>query len=132
MMGNRWPLGIILAFGTLAGCAHRSNCTAIVNYAAAPPVALECAAASGDKSAQLALGIRYEMGDGVPRDLERAEQLYARAARTDTRPSYVYSPAVGKERFGRVIPVSPAGARPGLPEARRRFEALRRKRGGRR
>jgi TPR repeat protein len=131
MTGKGSLLGIVLASVALSGCAHRRNCAAISNYTAASPAALECAAAAGDKLAQLALGIRFETGDGVPRDLRRAEKLYARAARTDARPSYVYSPAVGKERYGRLIPIGPAAARPGLPEARRRFEALRRKREGR-
>lgn len=46
--------------------------------------ALAMRAQGGDKQAQLELGIRYEEGRGVPRDLERARSLYFEAA---TRPS---------------------------------------------
>ena len=118
-------MGMILAAAGLAGCAHSSDCAAIGNYAAASPPALECAAASDDKFAQLALGIRYETGDGVPRDLRRAERLYARAARDEPRSRYVYSAPVGNERYGRLIPISDGTAAPGLAEAQERLRRLR-------
>jgi hypothetical protein len=118
-------LGLPLLLSVLlTGCATGRNC----NMLTGEVERLRCEASTGDKQAQLALGIRYETGDGVARDLDRAEQLYARAARTEARPRYVYSPPVGKEGQGRVIPVSSAGVRPGLPEAARRLDALRRER----
>ena len=116
---------LLLLCGFLAGCALGRDCRG----PAGEVEQLRCAAAAGDKHAQLALGVRYETGDGVPRDLKQAEKLYVRAARTESRPRYVYSPAVGKERHGRVIQVGPPSIAPGLPEARRRLEVLRQSRG---
>lgn len=118
-------LAAILGPAALAGCTHHPECGAVADYASARPAALECAAASGDKFAQLELGVRYETGDGVPRDLRRAERLYARAARTETRSRAVYSAPVGDERHGRIIPVSAAATEPGLPEAQERLRRLR-------
>lgn len=124
-MRNLVLLTLILLPAALAGCMHRRECGAVASYASAAPSTLECAAAAGDKRAQLALGIRYETGDGVPRDLRRAERLYARAARTETRSRAVYSAPVGDERYGRIIPVSAAATEPGLPEAQERLRRLR-------
>ena len=118
-------LGMAAASVMLAGCAHRASCAAIAGHASATPAALECAAASGDKFAQLELGIRYETGEGVPRDLRRAERFYARAARDEPRSRYVYSAPVGDERYGRLIPISDGTAAPGLAEAQERLSRLR-------
>jgi TPR repeat protein len=46
---------------------------------------LTCFADRGDPSAQLALGVRYEKGEGVPADPVRAARLYEQAERTITR-----------------------------------------------
>lgn len=116
---------IAAAMFLLAGCAHAPACEAI----AGEVERLECGAATGNKLAQLELGIRYEAGDGVARDLLRAERLYARAAQTRQRSAWVYSPAVGRERLGRLIPLGANPSEPGLSEARRRLDALRQARG---
>ncbi len=123
--GSRAMLGMTVATVMLAGCAHRGGCAAIASHGSATPAALECAAASGDKFAQLELGIRYESGEGVSRDLRRAERLYTQAARDEPRSRYVYSAPVGNERYGRLIPVSDGTAAPGLAEARERSRRLR-------
>ncbi|WP_129793880.1 cysteine peptidase family C39 domain-containing protein [Sphingosinicella sp. CPCC 101087] len=47
-----------------------------------------------------------------------------REAHTDRRSRYVYSPAVGGERYGRVIPIGHEAAAPGSPEARERLLRL--------
>src|SRR5215470_14717611 len=44
-------------------------------------VALETAAAQGDAQAQTQLAQKYEHAEGVPRDYEKANRLYCKAAR---------------------------------------------------
>ena len=130
-LSRRFRVGMTgdeLRLTLLAGCALGRDCSG----PAGEVEQLRCAASAGDKHAQLALGIRYETGEGVPRDLKRAEEFYARAARAERRPAHVYSPAVGKERHGGVIPVGASIVTPGLGEARRRLEALRQARATRR
>lgn len=81
---------------------------------------MQCAAARGDKAAQLLLGEAYEAGTGVIVDLRRAAQLYAAAATPTTGVTFVYSPGVGKAR-GQVIPVRSGMPTPGLREAKYRW-----------
>lgn len=83
--------------------------------------ALARAAAAGNKQAQLDLGIRYEEGNGVPRDLKRAERLYRRAASDTGGTTYVYTPPVGKHGKGMVLPMNKGPVMPGLEEAKRRL-----------
>jgi TPR repeat protein len=84
-------------------------------------------AAAGDKRAQLALGMRFETGDGVPVDLDRAERLYRLAAATSGDVEDVYFPSVRMKTPGQVLPrYEPP--RFGLPEAQARLEALRQRR----
>lgn len=108
----------------LSGCAHKEACSSIVNYQSASLSKLACQASSGNKVAQLELGIRYENGIGVSRDVLKAERLYTRAARSDRSGRYVYSPPVGNEKYGRVIPVGQSMNSPGLPEAKERLLKL--------
>jgi hypothetical protein len=92
--------------------------------------ALAQRAKAGDKRAQLSLGIRFETGDGVPLDLDRAERLYEMAAATsgDTRDLYI--PPMRPDRGGRVVPAWPRPPVAGLETARRRLQALRERRRG--
>jgi hypothetical protein len=85
-------------------------------------------ASEGDKHAQLALGIRFETGDGVPVDLRRAERLYRMAAATtgDVRP--VYFPGMRPKTQGKLLPSWFQPPRAGLPAAQARLEALRQRR----
>lgn len=117
---------VYVLFSTLllSGCAHREACSAIADYSSASPSELACQASAGNKVAQLELGIRYENGIGVSRDFAKAERLYARAARSDRSGRYVYSPPVGNEKYGRVIPIGQSTNSPGLPEARERLLRL--------
>lgn len=86
--------------------------------------ALQCRSARGDKLAQLELGKRYEEGLGVPATPKRAASLYAAAAADTSGTTYIYSPAVGRESAGRVIPMRMGPDRPGLPEAKYRLGRL--------
>ena len=81
-------------------------------------------AQSGDKQAQLELGIRFEEGRGVTRDLKKARKLYAKAATSSGGTIWVYSPPVGNGTSGRVIPVNAGPRQHGLAEAKRRLEGL--------
>lgn len=83
-------------------------------------------AAAGDKRAQLALGIRFETGDGVPVDLRRAERLY-RLAATTTGARDVYYSSVRMKTAGKLVRTYET-PRSGLPEAQARLEALRQRR----
>lgn len=104
----------------LPGCvaALRASCPMGDDLAA-----IRCRADDGDKAAQLALGIAYETGTGVPQDHRRAAQLYRRAATPVSGMVYIYSPAVGRAP-AQVMPVHVGSDQPGLAEAMRRLARL--------
>jgi uncharacterized protein len=108
------PLLCVLA----SGCASLgfAPCAATVQSASSV-TDLACWAGKGDKQAQFALGQRYETGQGVPISLKRARSLYAAAASATPSTIYVYSPPVGKESYGRVIPMNTGAGQAGLPKA---------------
>ena len=83
-------------------------------------------ASAGDKRAQLALGIRFETGEGVPVDLRRAERLYRLAAAT-THLRDAYYPSVFIKTPGKLVRRYER-PRYGLPEAQARLDALRQRR----
>ena len=79
---------------------------------------LTCGADRGDPSAQLALGVRYEKGEGVAADPARAARLYAQAEQTISRLVTLNSPPTRSGRFSatrmsgnRPLPVALAEAR---------------------
>jgi hypothetical protein len=81
-------------------------------------------AMSGDKQAQLDLGIRFEDGLGVERNLNKAKKLYRQAASDSGGTIWVYSPPVGNGTSGRVIPVKSGAKQKGITEASRRLNAI--------
>lgn len=81
-------------------------------------------AMSGDKQAQLDLGVRFEQGLGVERDLNKAKKLYRQAASDSGGTIWVYSPPVGNGTSGRVIPVNSGTKQGGLAEARARLDTM--------
>jgi hypothetical protein len=81
-------------------------------------------AQAGDKQAQLALGIAYEEGRGVPVDLKRAARLYGLAAANIGGTTWVYAPSAVNGTSGRIIPVNIGTMQSGLPEARDRLSRL--------
>lgn len=129
--GQAFLAAIVLALSLVLLPACTSNSYAGIAFApsAADPAlqALARRAEAGDKQAQLALGIRYEEGDGVPVDLDRARDLYRLAANDSGGPLYAYQPAVGNAP-ARVTRIADAPVQPGLEEARRRLEGV--KQGG--
>jgi TPR repeat protein len=80
-------------------------------------------AKAGDKNAQLVLGDLFVVGQHVPRDTTRARALYSAAAQKSGGTLWIYSPPVGKEKAGRVIPVTQPVV-PGLAAAAARLAAL--------
>jgi hypothetical protein len=117
----------IAAVLPLTACAASSSFAGIplARGAAEPRLqALAQRAKVGDKQAQLELGIRYEEGLGVPVDIGRAKRLYGSAARESGGTTHVYSPPIGKNSPGRVLPISRGPRQAGLAEARARLAAL--------
>ena len=124
-------LGIFAALApcALSGCATNSY----MGISLSPPAATEeqgelqtlaRRARIGDKHAQLELGIAFEQGVGVPRDLSKAETLFEKAASDSGGRLWVHVPASGKAR-ARVIPLSTGVAVAGLPEAAERLRGMR-------
>ena len=60
----------------------------------------------------------------MERSTRRAAQLYRAAGSPSGGTLYVYSPPVGSEKAGRVIPVNAGPRQPGLPEAQSRLALL--------
>lgn len=80
-------------------------------------------AQAGDRQAQLELGIRHQEGRGVPLDLERAAQLYRRAAASGDNSRLAYVPGTGGRPASWTI-LSSGGRSEGLEEASLRLLAL--------
>jgi hypothetical protein len=115
----------------VSGCGPRSGYQGISFAAGAASAELQSLAqhaAAGDKWAQLELGIRFEEGRGVPISWSRAERLYRSAASRSGGTMMVYVPPVGRSGSGRVMPVGTGPEAAGLPQARERLEALRKRR----
>jgi len=92
----------------------------------APEVqALAQRAQAGDKQAQLDLGIRFEEGNGVPRDIKRTMKLYRQAASDSGGMMWVYSPSPGGGAPARVTPVDKGPRQAGLDEAKRKLCKIR-------
>ena len=85
-------------------------------------------AKSGDKQAQLELGIRYEEGVRLPQDLKRAEKLYRLASEASGDEITYYQPSSELGKPGIVVTEKIDGGLPGLPAAKARLIALRAKR----
>lgn len=109
----------------LAGMATLSACASLLAFDSgclgvegdAELVDLGRRACTGSKLAQYELGRTYESGTGVVANAAEAAHWYRQAAESETGVTNVYSPPVGKEQYGRVIPVRTGPPRVGLPEA---------------
>jgi TPR repeat protein len=110
----------------LAGCAAPSSYMGIsLRPGAAEPAlqSLAARAATGDKRAQLELGVRYEEGQGIPRDLHCAAALYLDAAIDGTRHVTIYQPRVGHVA-AQSLQLADARTEPGLEVAKMRLAAV--------
>jgi hypothetical protein len=72
--------------------------------------------------------MRFEAGDGVPVDLDRAERLYRAAAATSGDAQTVYYPGIRPKTTGKIVPSWFQPPRFGVQAAQVRLEALRRRR----
>lgn len=81
-------------------------------------------ARAGDKYTQLELGIRFEEGRGVERDIAKARDMYRLAASDSGGPMWVYVPSAGNGTKGRVMQVNGGPKISGLAEARARLDSL--------
>jgi hypothetical protein len=120
-------LSALLAAALLfSGCASHSYMGVSLKPGGADPAvqALAARASAGDKQAQLDLGIRFEEGSGVARDLTTAKKLYGQAASDSGGTIWVYTPPVGNGTSGRVVPVQSGTKQYGLAEAQRRLKTL--------
>lgn len=114
----------------LGGCAANSYMgipldTAGATGADAALRNLAACSRAGDKHAQLELelGIAFEEGRGVPRDLDKAEKLYRLAATDSAGSRQVYVPPTGRGA-GSILIIKDGIPSPGLSEARGRLSAL--------
>jgi hypothetical protein len=78
-----------------------------------------CLLASTSKEQALELALRMRVGIGAPKRPGVALKVYEQLARTTGGTIYVYSPPVGSEGAGRVIPVNTGPAIPGDGHAMR-------------
>lgn len=127
----RAGLGLAAAPLAFAACASPNSYASIPLAPGAADAGLQDLARraeSGDKPAQLELGIRFEEGRGVARDLARAEKLYRAAAKPSGGVTYVYNPPAAKGGAGSLLRLDHGASKPGLPEARERLERLQRQR----
>jgi hypothetical protein len=110
----------------LSGCASQQYMGVLLKPGGADPAvqALAARASAGDKQAQLDLGIRFEEGAGIARDLTAAKNLYRQAASDSGGTMWVYTPPMGNGTSGRVIPVQSGTKQYGLTEAQRRLKTM--------
>lgn len=124
----RARLWVALIGLSAAACAPRSHYMGIdLRLGTASDIHIQelaSRAQRGDKKAQLELGIAFEEGAGVARDIKRARALYTRAAATSGGAVWVYVPPVAAGQSGRVTQVDTGPAHAGLEEARQRLERL--------
>ncbi|MBB3033505.1 hypothetical protein [Alteriqipengyuania lutimaris] len=84
-------------------------------------------ASTGNKQAQLELGVRFEEGRGVSCDPDKARALYRRAAANSGGTIWVYQPPVGNGTSGRTVPLDTGPRETGLSLAAQRLAALERR-----
>lgn len=112
-----------LAFLALSACAPSEYMGISFKPGAAAPELQELArrARAGDKQAQFDLGIRFEEGNGVPRDRRQALKLYKQAAADSGGSQMTY---VANNGHVHAVPVSLGKAYPGLAAARKKESCM--------
>lgn len=114
---------------TLQACASRASFMSVPLAAGQTNPELQrlvARARAGDKQAQLELGIRFEEGLGVGRDIEKARDMYRLAASDSGGSVWVYVPPIGDGSMGRVMQADRGPKTPGLAEAKARLHLLER------
>lgn len=110
----------------LQSCGANSYAGIPLESGAADPELQDLArrARAGDKHAQLELGIRFEEGRGVRRDLDQARRSYREASRSAGGTRLAYIPANGRNSRSMTVPISSGRLTRGLPEAAQRLARL--------
>jgi TPR repeat protein len=121
-LANRILVAFLLLL-LLAGCAVRQGRIASCTVKTDPAINRELAeaACSGNKLSQFMLGYLLETGEGVAADPKKAVKWYQRAARPTRGMSHADVAPVGKQAYGRVIPVQTGPETPGIPAAEYRL-----------
>lgn len=128
MRSSVWSGLTAAALVLAAGGCVRSTYQGISLLPGAAPAEIQSLAQRaryGDKHAQLELGRRFELGQDVPPDPQRAIRFYRLAASATGGTLWVYSPPVGQSA-GRVIPINMGPRVSGLPEAAANLRRLQR------
>jgi hypothetical protein len=118
---------ILLSFSSLSGCSTPRNYMGIDISARAPVnsiIELARRAQAGDKQAQFELGMAYEEGQLLPRNLRRAVALYRLAAAGSSGRHWIYSPPSGAGQVGRVVAVDVGQRQSGLVAAQARLTEM--------
>ncbi len=116
-----WYLACV-AMG-LQGCAgvpkscRGLDIAALAGAADSDGPGLQCRADRGDTQAAVALGRRYELGDGVARDPRRAAQLYQAAATAIPKTTAIYAPPVRVGGRGQMLLIANPNAGAGSAAA---------------
>jgi hypothetical protein len=126
IMARAMRVAAVMSLAAATACAaHSYMGIPLVPGQAYPEIqSLARRAQSGDKQAQLDLGIRFEEGVGVPVDRKRAIRLYRQAASDSGGPIWVYAPSPGGGAPARVVQVDRGVAESGLEQAKRRLSAV--------
>jgi hypothetical protein len=106
---------------TLTACAAPTHYMGLDLASPATPDSLRNLASramTGDKQAQLDLGIAFEEGQGVPKDWNKAKKLYRMAAATSGGTIWVYQPGVGNGTRGGVVPIDLGPVQFGIENAK--------------
>jgi hypothetical protein len=82
-------------------------------------------ARSGDKQAQLQLGVMFEEGHGVSQSAIWATELYRMAASDSGGTRWIYVPSPGGNAPARTIPFDGGLAQKGLNDAKMRLLSIR-------
>lgn len=119
-------LASLLISAVMSGCITSNYLGIALAPGAADPTIQQLAerARSGDKQAQLELGIAFEEGRGVPQSITHARLLYRLAASESGGPIWVYVPASDGGDIPRVMKIDREQKVGGLDEARRRLSVL--------
>ncbi len=122
-----WVVAAGFALSILGGCTRGAQGVEALITTPNPVLReLARAARTGDKQAQLQLGILLEESSGPRQDWPTALYLYREASRSRGGTLWIYTPNVGS-KGGQVMPYDTGPAEPGLPEAQRRYRALRKR-----
>lgn len=111
---SRWlAASILLMLGATSCSLPGTDCPPQPPGSSSNYSALACHAANGDRSAQLTLARAYEVGVGLPRDMNKAISWYRRAAASKSGKLPIYVAPVGNQKYGHVMMLDTGPTEPG-------------------